>query len=248
MSEVQKSFDAMDIARKQKEDAGHAIEDILSNLDRQKSLPPSRKISEIESPTRQRKISHRKVIIHDDGNICNRTYNKPCPHDNDPDHDNPPMLHEAGDESFPHGFQPGSSPFSPGFMPFPGMAGLMGATSPDGMSGKNGMTPDAMQSMMQMAAMQGMTPESMMQAAAMQGMPPEAFQGMMGGMPPEAMQAMGGMPGMQNMMAAMAAGNMEGMKGKEGQWGANFVIPGLGGMTTGRMTEQQQQHDVISNN
>ena len=25
---------------------------------------------------RQRKISHRKVIIHDDGEICNKTYNK----------------------------------------------------------------------------------------------------------------------------------------------------------------------------
>ena len=38
----------------------------------------TRKMTDWEAPgpQRQRKISHRKVIIHDDGEICNRTYNK----------------------------------------------------------------------------------------------------------------------------------------------------------------------------
>ena len=36
-----------------------------------------RKLTDFDmSGQRQRKISHRKVIIHDDGDICNRTYNK----------------------------------------------------------------------------------------------------------------------------------------------------------------------------
>ena len=39
-----------------------------------------RKLTDFDmSGKRQRKISHRKVIIHDDGDICNRTYNKVCP-------------------------------------------------------------------------------------------------------------------------------------------------------------------------
>ena len=39
----------------------------------------NRKVSDSDmSGQRQRKISHRKVIIHDDGDICNRTYNKVC--------------------------------------------------------------------------------------------------------------------------------------------------------------------------
>ena len=39
----------------------------------------NRKVTDFEmSGQRQRKISHRKVIIHDDGDICNRTYNKVC--------------------------------------------------------------------------------------------------------------------------------------------------------------------------
>ena len=105
----------------------------------------------------------------------------------------------------------------------PGMAAMMGGMSPgamDGITGKNGMNQDAMQGMMQMAAMNGMPPE------AMQGM---AQMATMNGMSPM------GMPG---MMAAMASGNIEGVKGKEGQWGSDFVIPGIGGMTPGRMTEQ----------
>ena len=38
----------------------------------------TRKITDHDmmGPVRQRKISHRKVIIHDDGEICNKTYNK----------------------------------------------------------------------------------------------------------------------------------------------------------------------------
>ena len=39
----------------------------------------NRKLTDFDmSGQRQRKISHRKVIIHDDGDICNRTYNKVC--------------------------------------------------------------------------------------------------------------------------------------------------------------------------
>ena len=39
----------------------------------------NRKVTDFDmSGQRQRKISHRKVIIHDDGDICNRTYNKVC--------------------------------------------------------------------------------------------------------------------------------------------------------------------------
>jgi hypothetical protein len=49
---------------------------------------------------RQRKISHRKVIIHDNGEICAKTYNQRCPHEDDPNHDDPPMLHEG--EGRPH--------------------------------------------------------------------------------------------------------------------------------------------------
>jgi hypothetical protein len=45
--------------------------------------------------SRQRKISHRKVIIHDNGEICAKTYNQRCPHEDDPNHDDPPMLHEV---------------------------------------------------------------------------------------------------------------------------------------------------------
>ena len=44
---------------------------------------------------RQRKISHRKVIIHDNGEICAKTYNQRWPHEDDPNHDDPPMLHEV---------------------------------------------------------------------------------------------------------------------------------------------------------
>ena len=37
----------------------------------------TRKMADCDmSGQRQRKISHRKVIIHDDGEICNKTYNK----------------------------------------------------------------------------------------------------------------------------------------------------------------------------
>ena len=37
----------------------------------------ARKMADCDmSGQRQRKISHRKVIIHDDGEICNKTYNK----------------------------------------------------------------------------------------------------------------------------------------------------------------------------
>ena len=54
MGDVKTASSAIEIVRKRKDGADHAIEDILGSLDRQNSLPPSRKISEIESPTRQR--------------------------------------------------------------------------------------------------------------------------------------------------------------------------------------------------
>ena len=47
---------------------------------------------------RTRKVSHRKVIIHNDGDICLRTYNKSCPHDDDPHYPDPPMHHEMDGE------------------------------------------------------------------------------------------------------------------------------------------------------
>ena len=51
-------------------------EDTLNGLDR--SWTKNRKITDYDvgAGARQRKISHRKVIIHDDGEICNKTYNK----------------------------------------------------------------------------------------------------------------------------------------------------------------------------
>ena len=50
--------------------------DTLANMDG--AWTKNRKMTDWEMPGqgRQRKISHRKVIIHDDGEICNRTYNK----------------------------------------------------------------------------------------------------------------------------------------------------------------------------
>ena len=39
-----------------------------------------RKMTGPGADTRSRKISHRKVIIHDDGEICNKTYNKVLAH------------------------------------------------------------------------------------------------------------------------------------------------------------------------
>ena len=50
--------------------------DTLANMDG--AWTKNRKMTdwEMPGPGRQRKISHRKVIIHDDGEICNRTYNK----------------------------------------------------------------------------------------------------------------------------------------------------------------------------
>ena len=52
--------------------------DTLANMDG--AWTKNRKMTDWEMPAqgRQRKISHRKVIIHDDGEICNRTYNKVC--------------------------------------------------------------------------------------------------------------------------------------------------------------------------
>ena len=50
--------------------------------------------SPVPSDTRTRRVSHRKVIIHNDGDICLRTYNKVCPHDDDPGYEDPPMHHE----------------------------------------------------------------------------------------------------------------------------------------------------------
>ena len=50
-----------------------------SNLVETSSLKRERKISEPPLSTtsgKQRKISHLKVIIHNDGKICNKTYNK----------------------------------------------------------------------------------------------------------------------------------------------------------------------------
>ena len=52
--------------------------DTLANMDG--AWTKNRKMTDWEMPAtgKQRKISHRKVIIHDDGEICNRTYNKAC--------------------------------------------------------------------------------------------------------------------------------------------------------------------------
>ena len=55
-------------------------DDILNNLDG--AWNKNRKITDYDMGSRQRKISHRKVIIHDDGEICNKTYNKVRCNDN----------------------------------------------------------------------------------------------------------------------------------------------------------------------
>ena len=61
---------------------------VLDNiLKQQDKLPPAN--------SRQRKVSHRKIIIHDNGEVCAKTYNRVCPHEDDPSHQDPPMYHEA---------------------------------------------------------------------------------------------------------------------------------------------------------
>ena len=57
---------------------GHGeVDDQVHNMDGAWQSK-TRKITDHDmmGPVRQRKISHRKVIIHDDGEICNKTYNK----------------------------------------------------------------------------------------------------------------------------------------------------------------------------
>ena len=185
------------------------MEDVVQSLDG--SWSKNRKTTDHDMTSgRQRKISHRKVIIHDDGEICNKTYNKECPYAHDPDHDNPPLLHEAGDsKEVERRFKlsmSGMSPFSAGMSQFgggmmnPGLAAaLMG-----GLSGKNGVSSEVLQSV---AAMQGIPAETL------QNLPPEQLQGLV---QTAAMQSMmGGMMGgggdnpaamMQMMAAAGAAG------------------------------------------
>lgn len=153
------------------------------------------KVEVAESPSRQRKVSHRKVIIHDDGEICNTTYNQVCPYGHeDPDTHNPPMFHEMGGGSLP-----------PGLIAAMGRMGGMG-----GMMGGEGMNPELM---MRMAAMGGGGMEGMMggmggdamgnpAAMMMQMAAMGAMAGGGGGM--EGMMAGGG--GMAAMMAAMGGG------------------------------------------
>ena len=38
-----------------------------------------------KSKRQRRKVNHRKIIVHENGEICSRTYNQPCPHDDDSD-------------------------------------------------------------------------------------------------------------------------------------------------------------------
>ncbi len=67
----------------------------LKHCDNTASSPaPSQANTATNSESRTRKVSHRKVIIHNDGEICLQTYNKICPHDDDPDLMDPPMHHE----------------------------------------------------------------------------------------------------------------------------------------------------------
>ena len=108
------------------------VEDSLGEL-------AEKKTSDVSSPSRQRKVSHRKVIIHDDGDICNTTYNKPCPYGHeDPLHSNPPMFHEIA----------GGGTLPPGMMAALSRMGGMGGVG--GLGG--GMNPELM---MRMAAMAG---------------------------------------------------------------------------------------------
>ena len=69
------------------------------NNNKSASSPTPSHATSTTSEIRTRKVSHRKVIIHNDGEICGRTYNKICPHDDDPDMNDPPMHHELDGES-----------------------------------------------------------------------------------------------------------------------------------------------------
>ena len=100
--------DANDLDNKE-EDLAKVNDERLLGMDEMEDrvgeLSSEKKTSDASSPGRQRKVSHRKVIIHDDGAICNTTYNKPCPYGHeDPLHSNPPMFHEmAGGGTLPPG-------------------------------------------------------------------------------------------------------------------------------------------------
>ena len=71
------------------------LESVLSKIsedeledepDRIEALEDKGKATKLSKSERQRrKVSHRKIIVHENGEICSRTYNQPCPHDDDSD-------------------------------------------------------------------------------------------------------------------------------------------------------------------
>ena len=83
-----------DQAEPVKHAGGELLDDIFGDL---KGGPSGVEVAPLmQSEVRQRKVSHRKIIIHDNGEVCAKTYNKVCPHgEDDPHHEDPPMYHEA---------------------------------------------------------------------------------------------------------------------------------------------------------
>ena len=169
---------------------------------------------EAVSPTRQRKVSHRKVIIHDDGEICNSTYNKVCPYGHeDPLLSNPPMFHESGGE-LPQGL----------LAAMQGMGGMGGFGGMGGMGGLGAMMGGmgGLGAMMGGMGGEGMNPEILMRMASMGGGGGE-------GMNPEMLRMMASMGG--------GGGGGEGFMGALGAMGAMGAMGGGGGVDGGMNPE-----------
>ena len=67
--------------------------------------------------------------------MCCLTLIQECPYAHDPDHDNPPLLHEVGENDVPHKFKVSMS----GISPFAGAASAAGAMAAALMSARHGL-------------------------------------------------------------------------------------------------------------
>ena len=129
------------------------------------------------------------------------TQDCPYAHD-DPDHDNPPLLHEVGEQELPHKFKLSMS----GLNPFAGMMGgglgspAMTAVLLNSVTGKNGMNEENRKQVLQaVAASMGMSAESL------QSMEPEQLQSVL---QMAAMRGLGGGPGAEAVQQMMAASGL----------------------------------------
>ena len=193
-----------------------------------------RKVSELPSG-RQRKVSHRKVIIHDDGEICQQTYNKTCPYGHeDPLHSNPPMFHEMGGGEVPQGLFASMGGGGPEMLmrmaAMGGGGGMEGIMAAMGGGGEGGaaINPEMMMRMAAMGAMAG---------GGMGGMGGMGGLGGVGGVGGGGEGGGGGMVNPEMMMRmAMAMGGMGGGgMGGGGMGGMTGGVMGGGGMGGGGM-------------